>query len=88
MRAILSLGLLALAASAAAQTCPSFTNASNFNGTPISGGTYLWFNANFTAGGIPSTGATILFQNASVSFPLASSIQSTLRTHESPLTPT
>ncbi len=31
-------------------------NDSNFNGTPIDGGDYVWFNANFTATGIPSSG--------------------------------
>jgi len=40
--------------------------ASNFNGTNISTSNFIWFNANFTASGIPSTGATIFFQNSSV----------------------
>jgi len=53
----------------AADTCPSpSTNASNFNGTPIQPGRFLWFNANFTASGIPSTGATILFSNSTITF--------------------
>ena len=53
---------LLLASSAAAQTCPSSsTNISNFNGTPIQPGNFIWFNANLTASGIPSTGATISF---------------------------
>jgi hypothetical protein len=44
------------------------TNVSNFNGTQINGGTYIWFNANFSASGIPSSGATITFTNSTISF--------------------
>jgi sugar lactone lactonase YvrE len=44
------------------------TNSSNFNGTPIQGGDFIWFNANFTAKGIPSSGATLFFQNSTISF--------------------
>jgi hypothetical protein len=58
-----------LASSAAAQsTCSPSTNISNFNGTPIQSGSFIWFNANFTARGIPSTGATILFQASTITF--------------------
>lgn len=46
----------------------STANASNFNGTPIPSGDYIWFNANFTASGIPSTGATISFQGSTIKF--------------------
>ena len=42
--------------------------ASNFNGTGISGGDYIWFNANFTASGVPSTGATLFFENSTIQF--------------------
>ena len=42
--------------------------ASNFNGTPIQGGSFVWFNANFTANGIPLTGAKVYFQNATIQF--------------------
>jgi hypothetical protein len=63
---------LAAAAVAMAQSCPMATatsgNASNFNGTPINPGSYLWFNANFTASGVPSTGATIYLTLSSISF--------------------
>ena len=53
----------------AADSCPATSsNASNFNGTPIQPGRFLWFNANFTASGIPSTGATILFSNSTITF--------------------
>jgi hypothetical protein len=44
------------------------TNTSNFNGTPINGGTWIWFNANFTARGIPSSGATVTFTNSTIQF--------------------
>jgi hypothetical protein len=44
------------------------SNTSNFNGTPIQGGDYIWFNANFTASGIPSDGATIYLDNSTISF--------------------
>jgi len=38
----------------------------NFNGTSISTNNYIWFSGNFTANGVPNTGATIFFQNASI----------------------
>ena len=41
---------------------------SNFNGTPIEQGNFIWFNANFTASGIPSTGATISFTASTITF--------------------
>jgi lysophospholipase L1-like esterase len=41
---------------------------SNFNGTPINGGSYVWLNANFSASGIPSTGAMISLTGSTVSF--------------------
>lgn len=44
------------------------TNTSNFNGTPINGGDYIWFNANFTASGIPKTGATVSFTSSTIQF--------------------
>ena len=56
------------ASSAAAQTCPPSSNISNFNGTSIAAGTYIWFNANFTASGIPSSGATITFTASTLTF--------------------
>jgi hypothetical protein len=48
--------------------CIPSSNASNFNGTPIPSGDYIWFNANFTASGIPSSGATIFFQSSTIKF--------------------
>ena len=51
----------------AACAAPS-ANSSNFNGTPIQDGSFIWFNANFTASGIPSAGGTLYFQNSTVHF--------------------
>ena len=49
--------------------CPAQTsNTSNFNGTPIKGGDYIWFNANFTASGVPSTGAKLTLTNSRIMF--------------------
>ena len=56
-------GLLATAA-----PTPQSTNSSSFNGTPISAGNYIWFNANFSAKGIPSNGATLRLTNSTISF--------------------
>ena len=42
---------------------------SNFNGTPIRSNDYIWFSANFTAHGIPSTGATIYLTSSTIMFP-------------------
>jgi hypothetical protein len=53
---------------AAQSTCSPSTNISNFNGTPIQAGNFIWFNANFTASGIPSTGATISFTASTITF--------------------
>jgi hypothetical protein len=44
------------------------TNGSNFNGTSVPGGDYIWFNAHFRANGIPITGSTITFTNSTISF--------------------
>jgi hypothetical protein len=44
------------------------TNSSNFNGTSVPGGSYIWFNANFKANHVPSTGVTIDFTNGNISF--------------------
>ncbi len=63
----LAIALLALAGSGYAQSsCTPGSNASNFNGTPIQPGNFIWFNANFTARGIPATGATISFSNSTI----------------------
>ncbi len=43
-------------------------NTSNFNGTPINGGSFIWFNANFKATGIPATGAKVYFRNSTIQF--------------------
>ena len=39
---------------------------SNFNGISLNSGQWIWFNANFTATGIPSTGAVITFSNSKI----------------------
>jgi len=44
------------------------SNISNFNGTPIEAGSYIWFGANFTARGVPSTGTTIFFNSSTITF--------------------
>src|ERR1700722_10245646 len=46
----------------------SATNSSNFNGTAVSAGTYIWFNAHFKANHVPSNGVTIDFTNGNISF--------------------
>jgi hypothetical protein len=40
----------------------------NFNGTPMNAGSFIWFNANFAASGIPRTGATISLTGSTISF--------------------
>jgi hypothetical protein len=51
-----------------APECPPISSsiASGFNGTSISTANYVWFNANFSASGIPSSGATIQFRNSTI----------------------
>src|SRR5258708_9856302 len=44
------------------------TNSSNFNGTFVPAGSFLWFNANFTAHDVPSSGVTIDFTKGNISF--------------------
>lgn len=44
------------------------SNTSNFNATPINGGSFIWFNANLSASGIPSTGAKVYFKNSTIQF--------------------
>src|SRR5579862_7000990 len=62
-------GALMLSAPLAlSQSCPPSTNTSNFNGTSIAGGDVIWFSANFTASGVPSTGATLTFNNSTITF--------------------
>lgn len=43
-------------------------NVSNFNATPINGGSFIWFNANFSVKGIPSTGTKVFFRNSTIQF--------------------
>lgn len=46
----------------------SATNSSNFNGTSVPAGTYIWFNAHFKANNVPQNGVTIDFTNGNISF--------------------
>lgn len=48
--------------------CPSTSSSigSGFNATSISAANYLWFTANFSAKGIPATGATLTFKNSQI----------------------
>jgi hypothetical protein len=65
----LAAALLTLAASAAhAQSCSS-ANGSNFNGTAIAGGDFVWFNAVVKVKGIdPSTTTSVAFTGSTISF--------------------
>jgi hypothetical protein len=65
---LLASALILSAPLAISQSCSASTNTSNFNGTPIAGGDVIWFSANFTASGIPSTGATISFNSSTITF--------------------
>ena len=44
------------------------SNSSNFNGTAIDAGSFIWFNANFSATGVPTAGASVTFTNSTISF--------------------
>ena len=66
--ALISAAMLLASSATAQSTCSPSTNISNFNGTPIEPGSFIWFNANFTASGIPSTGATITFTGSTITF--------------------
>jgi hypothetical protein len=46
----------------------SATNSSNFNGTSVPAGSYIWFNAHFKANNVPQNGVTIDFTNGNISF--------------------
>lgn len=65
---LISTALLFVSSVAAQSTCSPSNNISNFNGTPIQPGNFVWFNANFTASGIPSSGATISFNTSTITF--------------------
>lgn len=44
------------------------TISSNFNGTAISAGNYIWFNSVFTVSGLGSTPATLVVRNSTIHF--------------------
>jgi hypothetical protein len=53
------------------QSTPCSANGSistTFNSTNINSGSYIWFNAIFAPGGIPSSGGTVTFTNSTISF--------------------
>ena len=66
----LTLCLLLFAATSALAWPNRCTSAisSNFNGTAIAAGDYVWFNAVFKVNGLGSEPATIVFTNASITF--------------------
>ena len=43
-------------------------NASNFNGTAIAGGRWVWFNAVVSATGVPASGGTVKLQSSTITF--------------------
>jgi len=63
---LISVAILFASSATAQSTCSPSSNISNFNGTPIEPDSFIWFNANFTASGIPSTGATIFFTASTI----------------------
>jgi hypothetical protein len=73
---VISIALLAVTASASQASsltnCSSVglssTITSNFNGTAIPSGDFIWFSAVLKVSGVPSTGATIHFTNQNISF--------------------
>lgn len=67
-RQIIAAALLIAGGIQAQSSCTPGSIASNFNGTQIHSGNYIWFNANFSATGIPSSGATISFTASAISF--------------------
>src|SRR5207245_10831645 len=47
-------------------TCPNNSIVSNFNGTKIQGGDFIWFNSMLKAKGVPASGGTITFTGQTV----------------------
>src|ERR1041385_6624089 len=48
--------------------CGNSSISSNFNGTAINDSSTIWFNANASIKGVPSTGATITFDQSTITF--------------------
>lgn len=60
--------LLPLAAATARADCIS-ANGSNFNGTPVAAGNFVWFNAVVKVQGVdPINGTTLIFGGSTISF--------------------
>ena len=70
--ALLALSASSSQAASTAQFCSSggasSTITSDFNGTPIPAGSFIWFSAVLKVSGVPSGGATIRFTNQNISF--------------------
>jgi hypothetical protein len=66
---VVASALAAMSSSAyASSSCLNSTIKSNFNGTAIPGGSYIWFNANFRPSGVSGRNVTIHFTNSTVKF--------------------
>src|SRR5690349_5488617 len=52
--------------SAMAADCLASSIRSNFNGTSIAGGRYIWFNSVMKVSGVPATGARLTFSNQTI----------------------
>ena len=48
--------------------CPPVSITSNFNGTPVAGGDFIWFNGVFKPKNVPAGGGTMNFSNGAVTF--------------------
>lgn len=51
-----------------APTCPSNAISSNFNGTSIPAGDFIWFNAVVKASGVAQNGGSVIYRDAGVTF--------------------
>lgn len=49
-------------------SCPAVSISSNFNGTAVAAGNFIWFNAVFKPSGVTSAGGTLNFGNGVVTF--------------------
>jgi hypothetical protein len=47
---------------------PPTINQSSFNGIAIPSGSFIWFNANFTASGVPKAGTKLFLTNSTIHF--------------------
>jgi len=80
----IALGSLCLTAPASAQVVTSSIN-SNFNGTAIAAGRYIWFNAVFSYSGPTATNVVIRCENQTITF-TANAVNYTLNLPDSKIT--